>query len=307
MILTVCPDDQLGDYLVGALQNEWPQSKRVCYLEEALKELETNTVKVLILDSLIETSLERFVSRISRDYPHIPIILLASHDKFNEAVRLLRWGVSDVVQRKPFESELVFVVDQVLSSVSHELPVHDVSFYLFFRAVLGQIDFDKRMVGPMDMVTQVMGLSSVIEHESFDRMKSLSGLLEEGLQSFHVGIVEDEPELASVLRRLMERQGWGVTVSGSVQEAKLMLNTGKAFDLIVLDLGLPDGTGDELMEHVPEDTAIMVLTAYQDFELAVSTIKNGALGYITKPFDNKDLIYRMKKALVERLLKYLIN
>ena len=77
--------------------------------------------------------------------------------------------------------------------------------------------------------------------------------------------------------------------------------------MIVLDLGLPDGTGDELMEHVPEDTAIMVLTAYQDFELAVSTIKNGALGYITKPFDNKDLIYRMKKALVERLLKYLIN
>ena len=163
------------------------------------------------------------------------------------------------------------------------------------------------MVGPMDMVTQVMGLSSVIEHESFDRMKSLSGLLEEGLQSFHVGIVEDEPELASVLRRLMERQGWGVTVSGSVQEAKLMLNTGKAFDLMVLDLGLPDGTGDELIEHVPEDTAIMVLTAYQDFELAVRTIKNGALGYITKPFDNKDLIYRMKKALVERLLKYLIS
>ena len=62
-------------------------------------------------------------------------------------------------------------------------------------------------------------------------------------------LVEDYEEIAAVLARLMRRNGYSVFIACSITEAKAMLAEGP-FDAMVSDIGLPDGTGWELMEHV---------------------------------------------------------
>ena len=114
--------------------------------------------------------------------------------------------------------------------------------------------------------------------------------------------MEDEPELSDVLERLFMRAGFMVTVCDRLDAASEFMATSNSLDAMLLDLGLPDGTGDQLLysKHA-QNVAVVVLTAYQDFELAVKSLQAGAMGYVTKPFNNRDLIFRIRKAILERL------
>ncbi len=113
-------------------------------------------------------------------------------------------------------------------------------------------------------------------------------------------MVDDEPDLLGLLKRSLEPDlDSFVTAAASGKEA-LTLFSENSFDLVLLDMKMPEMDGMELLELIrrtrPDQTVVM-MTAYGDIDTAVSAMQNGAYDFITKPFDHDALLLRLGKAL----------
>src|SRR5438445_6833156 len=111
-------------------------------------------------------------------------------------------------------------------------------------------------------------------------------------------IVDDDDALRDTLERRLRKQGLAVTGAASFADA-LVKAQEEQFDVALLDLHLPDGTGIELLsklkENQPELEALM-LTAHGSMETAIQAMKAGAYDYLTKPFQLVDLEVHIQKA-----------
>ncbi len=109
-------------------------------------------------------------------------------------------------------------------------------------------------------------------------------------------IVDDDEPLRQTLASRFKRQGMTVSTAGSVAEA---LAKDQNFDVALLDLHLPDGSGVELLSQLksrqPEIEALM-LTGHGSVETAIQALKLGAYDYLTKPFHLPELEIHIQKA-----------
>lgn len=114
-------------------------------------------------------------------------------------------------------------------------------------------------------------------------------------------IIDDEKDMLDGLKRVLpyELKNTKIKVCSSPFRALEMLSQ-KTFNLILMDVRMPEMDGIELLEKIkkadPEATIIM-MTAYGSIEIAVQAIKMGAYDFITKPFDIPDLVRHLKKGL----------
>jgi two-component system, OmpR family, KDP operon response regulator KdpE len=111
-------------------------------------------------------------------------------------------------------------------------------------------------------------------------------------------IVEDEPQIRLFVRGALEAEGWQVHEAGTQQRGVIEAGTRKP-DLIVLDLGLPDGDGLDLIREVRGWSAvpIVVLSARADESDKVAALDAGADDYLTKPFGIAELLARVRANL----------
>ena len=111
-------------------------------------------------------------------------------------------------------------------------------------------------------------------------------------------IVEDEPQIRRFVRSALEREGWQVHEAATQQRGLVEAGTRKP-DLIVLDLGLPDGDGMDLIREVRgwSSVPIVVLTARADEADKISALDAGADDYLTKPFGVGELLARVRANL----------
>ena len=112
-------------------------------------------------------------------------------------------------------------------------------------------------------------------------------------------VVEDEPKVAEALRRGLRNEGFEVSLSNTVEGALLQL-ADEAFDVILLDLMLPDGDGVDLLttlrsRHV--ETPVLVLTARDSVEDRITGLDCGADDYLVKPFAFEELLARVRALL----------
>ena len=117
-------------------------------------------------------------------------------------------------------------------------------------------------------------------------------------------IVDDEPPIRRFLRSSLAAQGYRV-VEADTGEAALRQIAETRPDLIVLDLGLPDRDGIELIREIRQsvETPIVVLSVRDDEKGKVQALDLGASDYITKPFGTEELLARVRAALRHRLLE----
>jgi DNA-binding response OmpR family regulator len=118
-------------------------------------------------------------------------------------------------------------------------------------------------------------------------------------------VVEDEVDLAEAVARGLRRRGHGVDVATSVLDAELRL-TGGAYDLLVLDWNLPDGSGLDLCARIVEGSQdvgggprprVLMLTARDDVGDRVQGLDAGADDYLVKPFAFAELEARVRALL----------
>ena len=110
-------------------------------------------------------------------------------------------------------------------------------------------------------------------------------------------IVEDETVIRTALRRLLERNDYQVTESGSVQEA-ISANELDDFDLIISDLRLPGAPGTDLISKAG-DVPVLIMTSHASLRSAVDSMRMGAVDYIAKPFDHGDMIAAVQRIIAD--------
>ncbi|WP_152393320.1 response regulator transcription factor [Paenibacillus guangzhouensis] len=111
-------------------------------------------------------------------------------------------------------------------------------------------------------------------------------------------LVEDDEALGLAIEFSLKNEGYEVVKASSVKEAKHQFEH-QPFDLIVLDIGLPDGNGYDLCLHFKKqsDTSVIFLTALDEEANVVMGLDIGGDDYITKPFRVKELMSRVKVQL----------
>ena len=111
-------------------------------------------------------------------------------------------------------------------------------------------------------------------------------------------IVEDDPRIASFLEKGLTAEGYAATVVGTAAEAEAALDVlGGRLDLVLLDLGLPGGDGEDVlrrMRRTGQTIPVIVLTARAEVADRVRGLDAGANDYLTKPFAFEELLARIR-------------
>ena len=118
-------------------------------------------------------------------------------------------------------------------------------------------------------------------------------------------VVEDEPVIRDVLKRLFKPHGYRLTILERGDDALGELEKGGDYDLLITDLSLPGASGMEILEKskaVAPESPVIMITAYASVDSAVEAMRLGALDYIPKPFNNDQVLLVVKKALEKRRL-----
>lgn len=114
-------------------------------------------------------------------------------------------------------------------------------------------------------------------------------------------IVDDEPAIRRLVRGAAERAGFAVDEAATGAEALTMAKR-EGCELVLLDLGLPDRDGIELIGLIKSmNRAVIVLTARSDTAEKVTALDLGADDYVVKPFDTDELLARIRTALRHRV------
>ncbi|MGZ5052872.1 MAG: ANTAR domain-containing response regulator [Methylobacter sp.] len=112
-------------------------------------------------------------------------------------------------------------------------------------------------------------------------------------------LVDDEHLVLATLSTGLSRIGYQVSIAESVDEAEATLASGERPDLVILDVSMPGRSGLELAErlcsfdHIP----FILLSAYSDQEIVEQATNCGALGYLVKPVDTRQLVPAIEAAL----------
>jgi len=124
-------------------------------------------------------------------------------------------------------------------------------------------------------------------------------------QSAYMLLVDDEEELRATLQETLEIANYHVMTASNATRAKDAVDNGK-FDVAILDIRLPDGSGLDLLKSFKEsdpDMGIILITGYSEVDSAVQAIELGADDFLKKPFEPDELLVRIQELLKKRILK----
>lgn len=115
-------------------------------------------------------------------------------------------------------------------------------------------------------------------------------------------VVDDEAAILRFLKPALEANGYDMVSAGSVAEATKRI-AAESPDIVLLDLGLPDGDGKEVIKRAREwsDVPIIVLSARERETEKIESLDLGADDYVNKPFNVGELLARMRTALRHRM------
>ena len=118
----------------------------------------------------------------------------------------------------------------------------------------------------------------------------------------HILLVEDDESLQQLIEKLLKNNNYIVSKANNIDEAQKLVKL-FIFDLIILDVMLPDSTGLEFYKNSIKDrinTPVIFLSALSDVDDRISGLELGADDYIGKPFDSRELILKIKKNISKK-------
>ena len=114
----------------------------------------------------------------------------------------------------------------------------------------------------------------------------------------HILVIDDDERLRLLLRRFLEESGFRVTDVASAGDARRLLG-GIAFDLLIIDIMMPGETGLEFLTDLRKDSEVpaLFLTAMAETEHRITGLESGADDYMSKPFEPRELVLRIRSIL----------
>ncbi len=109
-------------------------------------------------------------------------------------------------------------------------------------------------------------------------------------------VVEGDPSVRTLVKAVLEHNGNEVTTAETAKDGEFYALEHK-FEMIILDLGLPDGDGYEICQSIRDNnivTPVLILSAEQETNVKIKCLKVGADDYLTKPFNTDELVARIE-------------
>jgi DNA-binding NtrC family response regulator len=118
-------------------------------------------------------------------------------------------------------------------------------------------------------------------------------------------VIDDEPDIRESLEALLTAEHYRVELASNATEGQRKLEA-SSYDLVLLDLMMPDKSGMQVLEEVRQrdrETPIFMITAYGSVEVAVQALKRGANDYFSKPWDNEKLLIEIANMISKHRLE----
>tara|TARA_B100000686_G_C16457954_1_gene795579 strand:+ start:62 stop:739 length:678 start_codon:yes stop_codon:yes gene_type:complete len=117
-------------------------------------------------------------------------------------------------------------------------------------------------------------------------------------KNFHILVVDDDNKIRDLIKQYLVEKKFIVTTAKDAKDAKEKLEIIK-FDILILDIMMPGESGLDLTEHLKkyDTTPVILLTAKSDVEDRIKGLEIGADDYLSKPFEPKELLLRIKNIL----------
>jgi len=112
-------------------------------------------------------------------------------------------------------------------------------------------------------------------------------------------VIDDESEIRESLQQLLAMEGYKTDAAATGEEGLRCIENG-IFDLVLLDINLPDRNGLDLLQQIKRESpelGVIMITAYASTQMAFQASKQGADSYVTKPWDNDKLLLEIRNAL----------
>ncbi len=124
--------------------------------------------------------------------------------------------------------------------------------------------------------------------------------------SIEILVVDDEETVRILIQRVLQAAGYDVVTASNGEEALSLIADG-SIDVVLLDIKMPGLSGIDVLSKISTDwpdLCVMMVTAISDVQTAVKAMKLGAYDYITKPFDQTEMLHKIRLA-IERWQKQL--
>lgn len=124
----------------------------------------------------------------------------------------------------------------------------------------------------------------------------------------HILVIEDDTEIRKLLKRFLSINGYIVSAVQNLKKSHEIIDYFK-FDLIILDIMLPDGTGFEFVKKYKDslNIPIIILSAMGHTDDKIHGLENGAKDYITKPFEPRELLARIKNLIINNVKNEILS
>lgn len=112
----------------------------------------------------------------------------------------------------------------------------------------------------------------------------------------NVLVIEDDPSVRTLVKAVLEKNEHAVDIADTAESGEKHA-VDNSYDIIILDLGLPDGDGFDLAKDIRDQeitTPILVLSAEQETDVKIKCLRVGADDYLTKPFNTEELLARIE-------------
>lgn len=112
----------------------------------------------------------------------------------------------------------------------------------------------------------------------------------------NVLVIEDDPSVRTLVKAVLEKNDHAVDIAETATSGEEHA-VDNSYDIIILDLGLPDGDGFDLCKNIRDEnitTPVLILSAEQETDVKIKCLRVGADDYITKPFDTEELLARLE-------------
>jgi two-component system phosphate regulon response regulator OmpR len=120
---------------------------------------------------------------------------------------------------------------------------------------------------------------------------------------YHILLIDDDEEIGQLLSEYLNKNNYSVSIANNTVMADELLDIFK-FDLIILDVLMPNETGIEFLKRKFFNTPVIMLTALADVDDRINGLESGAEDYVAKPFEPKELLIRIEK-IISRFKKEL--
>ncbi len=243
-----------------------------------------------------------FLPEIIAQYPQTGVVMLTGVADTVTAVKAMRQGALAYVT-KPLD------LDELSIRIEHALAQHALSLQNRAESGLPREPGTQGYMVPEptgQLEQRVRELKALNQSASMSCASRFRNPLRQPMAPDKISIlaVDDEVDIQEVLERRLARAGYHcVTASSAGQAAQLL--QGEAFALVLLDIKMPRKSG---MEFLPEiiaqypQTGVVMMTGVVDTVTAVKAMREGALDYVTKPFNLDELSIRIEHALAQRAL-----